>query len=323
MKSSTALRMNIWDIPIFEHTPLLRFWKKTISNNGTALSSGSIPRHIHGYIEGTNKRTESLIRYFPYKNEITVDGKPVPSFNDILYSHYFPPHLNDDERVKYTAVKTGRTEQDVAEEVFLMKKMKLICAQVLRNKLNNRPMRMPQGVSYSGLERKYTMGTARVALDLSSATYSTHSFDPMLIYSPQYGFAEPVDIVIEKQLRTTLQYLMGEIIVHKGFARARYAQVKDDPKEPLTHIEPCLFEAMKLKMAVCAILAKDEQYVTDHVFDGGHKYGGCFIHLFPDPRDPDVIDNHIEHVELDLELGMKFLKHYYDNYVSPMRNLVR
>lgn len=311
----------MWDNPVFEHNPLSRYWKKVIGNRGMSLSSGSIPRHIHGYIEQINPRTESLIRWFPYKQEMTVDGLAVPTFNDVLYTHYFPPQLNDDERVKYTSIKTGRSELEIAEEVFLMRKMKIFCAQLLRNKLKNRPVRLPEGLTYSGLERRYTLGISRVALDMGMSMYTNHSFDPYLLYSPHFGMGDCVDLIVQKQLRTSNQYLFCEVVTHKGVARCRLPQIKDEAKEPLSKLEPCLFDAIKLKLAVAAHLAKQEHYVIDHMFDSGHRYGGCLIHLFPNPVDPEIIDNHVEHIELDLDLAKDFLKHYYDTYVSPRRSM--
>ncbi|CUI14408.1 Hypothetical protein, putative [Bodo saltans] len=323
LRTSSAWRMNVWDTPFFEHNPLLRFWKKSININGSALSAGSIPRHIHGYIEGTNARTESQIRWFPYKKEMTVDGRLVPTFTDILYQYYFPPHLNDDEQVKYTALKTGRSELEVAEEIFLMRKIKLFCAQLLRNKLRNRPVRMPEGMDYSGIERRYTIGLSRVALELGMSMYSTHSFDPIMVYSPQYGLGECLDTIVTKQLRTSQQYLMVELVVHRGISRTRFSQISEDPKFPISHIEPCTYEAIKLKMAIGSLLAKEEHYVVDHMFDKGHRYGGMLIHLYPNSSDPEVIDHHIEHVEVDLDFARMFLKHYYDTYVAPQRGLIR
>lgn len=315
--------MNIWDNPFFEHSPLTRFWKKAVSVNGSTLTVGSIPRHIHGYIETTNARTESLIRWFPYKQEITVDHRVIPTFMDVLYTHYFPNHLNDDERVKYIALKSGRSELEVAEEIFLMRKIKIFCAQLLRNKLKNRPVRMPEGMNYSGIERRYTMGVSRVAMEMGMSMYSSHGFEPMLIYSPHFNMTESIDILVTKQLRTSNQYLFGEIVVHRGLPRTRLPQIVEDPKDPISHIEPCLYEAIRLKLTIAAILAKEEHLVVDHMFDCGHKYNGIIIHLFPNHSDPDFIDHTAEHVELDLDLGRNLLKHYHETYVAPQRAMTR
>lgn len=320
MKCTPSKRM--WDNPFFEHNPLLRYWKKVINVNGAALSAGSIPRHIHGYIEGTIPRTESLLRWFPYKQEMTVDHRVIPTFTDILYTHYFPRHLNDDERVKYAAIKSGRSELEVAEEIFLMRKIKLFSAQLLRNKLKNRPVRMPEGMNYSGIERNYTLGVSRLALEMGMSMYSTHSFDPILIYSPNFNMTECCDIIVTKQLRTSQQYLFGEIVVHRGISRCRFPHITEDAKDPIAHIEPCTYEAIKLKMTICALLAKQEHLVVDHVFDTNHQYNGMLIHLFPHPNDKDFIDHHVEHVQLDLDLGRTLLKHYLDNYVKPQRSLL-
>ncbi|KAH9580100.1 hypothetical protein LSM04_008068 [Trypanosoma melophagium] len=320
MHLSRCNRMSIWDSPVFEHNPLTRYWKRMMNKSGETLSSQSIPRHIHGYVEATNPRTESLVRWFPYKKEMTVDGRYVPTMADVIYTHYFPRELSDDERVKYISLKTGRSEVEVAEELFLMRKMKLFVAQLLRNKLRSRPLRMPQGVEYTGIERRYTLGISKVAQAMGMSMYSTKSYDPTIVYSPYYDIGDCVDCICTKQLRTSLQYLFCEIALHRGIARSRLTDVIGDPKEPLQHLEPCLYEFIKLRLAVLALISKQEHYVVDHQFDGGHRYGGCLIHLFPSPLDPELIEHEVEHIELDLDLAQRWLKHYYDNYVVPRRS---
>ena len=205
MRSSSMRYMSMWDSPVCEHNPLTRYWKKMMDRTGNTLSSQSIPRHIHGYLEGSNARTESHIRWFPYKQEMTVDGRYVPTFKDVIYTHYFPKEFNDDERVKYVAIKTGRSELEVAEEIFLMRKMKLFTAQLLRNKLRSRPLRMPQGVDYSGIERRYTLGISKVAQAMGMSMYSTASYDPVIMHSPYLDICDGVDLIVTKQLRTSQQ----------------------------------------------------------------------------------------------------------------------
>ncbi|RNC50877.1 hypothetical protein TcCL_ESM12062 [Trypanosoma cruzi] len=312
--------MSMWDSPAFEHNPLSRYWKRMMKQNGETLTAQSIPRHIHGYIEASCPRTEGLVRWFPYKKEITVDGRYVPTISDAIYSYYFPRELNDDERVKYVAIKTGRSELEVAEEVFLMRKMKLFVAQLLRNKLRSRPLRMPEGVDYSGIERRYTLGISRVAQAMGMSMYGTQSYDPVIVYSPYCDIGDCIDCICTKQLRTATQYLLCEVAVHRGIARSRMTDVTSEPKEPLSHVEPCLFEFIKLRLAILALVAKQEHYVVDHLFDGGHRYGGCLIHLFPSPLDPEIIDHEVNHIELDLDLAQKWMKHYYDHYVAPRRS---
>lgn len=304
---------------MFEHNPLTRYWKRMMTQTGTTLSSQSIPRHIHGYLEGTNARTESLLKWFPYKEQLTVNGVYTPTFKDVIYSHYFPPELNDDERVAYTALKTNRTELEVAEEIFQMRKMKLFTAQLLRNKLRSRPLRMPDGVDYSGIERKYTLGIAKVAQAMGMSMYSTQSYEPVIMYHPHYQFGDCIDLIVTKQLRTAQQYLLCDIVVHRGISQSRLPQIQDNPKPPLDHLEPCMYEYIKLRLSVFALVAKQEHYVVDHQYDNGHRYGGCLIHLFPSPLDPEVIDNEVKHIELDLDLASKWMKHYYDHYILPKK----
>lgn len=288
-----------------------------MTQTGTTLSSQSIPRHIHGYLEGSNPRTESLVRWYPYKQQLTVNGAYVPTFHDVLYSHYFPREMNDDERVKYAALRSGRSELEVAEEMFLMRKIKLFTAQLLRNKLRSRPLRMPDGVEYSGIERRYTLGISKVAQAMGMSMYSTQSYEPLIMYSPYLKFGDCIDLVVTKQLRTSQQYLLCDIVVHKGIAKSRLPQVQENPAPPLDHLEPCLYEFIKLRLAVFSLIAKQEHYVVDHQYDTGHRYGGCLIHLFPSPLDPEIIDHEVQHIEVDLNLAQAWMKHYHDNYISP------
>ncbi|EPY29995.1 hypothetical protein AGDE_09665 [Angomonas deanei] len=256
MRRTACSRMSMWDSPGFEHNPLTSYWKKMMKTSGASLTSQSIPRHIHGYLEGSNPRTESHIRWFPYKEQMTVDGKYVPTFKDVLYSYYFPQELNDDERVKYASIKTGRSELEIAEEIFLMRKMKLFCAQLLRNKLRSRPLRMPEGVEYSGIERRYTLGVSKVAQAMGMSMYSTQTYEPLIVYSPNLNLGDCVDLVVTKQLRTAQQYLMCDVVVHKGIPRSRLTNVRSSPKEPLQDVEPCLFQYIKLRLAVMCLVAK-------------------------------------------------------------------
>lgn len=321
MHHTPFLRMTVWDTPIFEHNPLTRYWKRMMTATGHTLTSQSIPRHIHGYLEGTNQRTEAQLKWFPYKQELTANGRYTPTFKDVLYTHYFPSELDDDRRVKYISIKTGRSEVDIAEEIFLMRKIKLFSAQLLRNKLRNRPLRMPEGVDYSGVERRYTVGISHVAQAMGMSMYSTQSYEPLIMYSPYLDFGDCVDLVVTKQLRTAQQYLLCDIVVHKRIPRARHPHIKENPKAPLSEIEPCMYQYIRLRLAVLSLIAKQEQYVVDHKFDGNHRYGGCLIHLFPSPLDPTEIDNEVEHIELDLELADRWMKHYYDHYVAPRKSV--
>lgn len=320
--SSSSIRLmgSMWDSPMFEHNPLTRYWKKMMTQTGTTLTSQSIPRHIHGYLEGTNPRTEGLLRWFPYKEQMTVNGSYVPTFRDVLHTHYFPWELCDDERVKYVAIKTGRSELEIADEIFRMRKIKLFTAQLLRNKLRSRPLRMPDGVDYSGIERRYTLGISKVAQAMGMSMYSTQSYEPLIVYDPYLRFGDCIDLIVTKQLRTSQQYLLCDVLVHRGISRSRLPQVQDTPKPPLENLEPCMYEYIKLRLGVFALIAKQEHYVVDHQYDSGHRYGGCMIHLFPSPLDPEIIDHEVQHIELDLSLAKSWMKHYYDHYVETNKH---
>ncbi|EPY39161.1 hypothetical protein AGDE_04768 [Angomonas deanei] len=198
--------------------------------------------------------------------------------------------------------------------------MKLFCAQLLRNKLRSRPLRMPEGVEYSGIERRYTLGVSKVAQAMGMSMYSTQTYEPLIVYSPNLNLGDCVDLVVTKQLRTAQQYLMCDVVVHKGIPRSRLTNVRSSPKEPLQDVEPCLFQYIKLRLAVMCLVAKQEHYVVDHQFDGDHRYGGCLIHLFPSPLNPEMIDHEVEHIEVDLELASTWMKHYYDHYILPRKS---
>lgn len=258
-----------------------------------------------------------MVRWFPYKQQITVNGRYVPTFKDVLYTHYFPYDLSDDERVQYVSVKTNRTELEVAEEIFLMRKIKIFAAQILRNRLRSKPMRMPEGMDYSGMERRYSIGVSRVAQMMGTSMYGTETLEPCIMYSPMLNMGDCVDLIITKQLRTSLQYLLCDVVVHKSIPRSRLPHIRDNPRAPLEHLEPCMMEYIKLRLAVWALIAKQEQYVVDHEYDPGHRYGGCLIHLYPSPLDNQTIDNHVEHIEFDSDLAQKWIRHYHDHHIAP------
>ncbi|RNF11352.1 hypothetical protein TraAM80_00989, partial [Trypanosoma rangeli] len=154
---------------------------------------------------------------------------------------------------------------------------------------------------------------------MGMSMYSTQSYDPTIVYPPHYDFGYSIDCICTPQLRTATQYLLCEVTVHRGIARGRLANATSDPKEPLSHLEPCLFEFIKLRLAILALVAKPKHYVVDHQFDGGNRYGSCLIHLFPSPLDPELIDHEVQHIELDLDLVQRWMKHHYDHRVAPRR----
>lgn len=308
--------MTMWDTPIFEQTVMGKWWKR---DGTSSLTHRSIPRSVNGFQEAIHPETQKTIRYYPYKKEMTFDGRQVPTFYDVLYTHYFPRELNDDERVKYVALKSNRTEVDVAEEIFMMRKMKLFCAQSLRNKIAGKAFRMPDGLDFSGLERNYLAGTVRVAQSFGTSMYNNHSFESTLVYSPTYDLGDSIDMIFQKNLRLSLQYLLCDVSTNRSIHRTRLPTVKGECKYPLEGMEPCLYEAMKLRLAVLALVAKAEGFVTDHDMDGDHKYSGCIIHFTQKPTEPDYVDDLCISEDLNLPLAQKWLDHYYRNYVLPTR----
>lgn len=305
----------IWESGVPEMTNLGRFWKSF--SGGPSMTFKSVPRYLHGYIETAHPRTELGIRWYPYKQEMTYNSNFVPTFRDVLYTHYFPRPLDDDQRVAYVAEKTGRSEVDVANEMFKMRRMRLLVGQSIRMKLMGKVMTPPQGMDYSAFEKKYYHASIEGARKLGLSWMFCHSFDPVCIYSPHYGFGDAVDCIFERNMRTSLQYTLTDVVVHKGIPRARLPSVKEDPKPPLQNIEPCLWEEYRLKFSVLANIVKQEQYVTDHFLDPGHVYQGMVLHAYPDHE--GVVQLEPIMVPVDMEYGKAFLQHYYENFVQPLR----
>ena len=79
--------------------------------------------HAYGYLEATHPRTDEILRWYPYKNEITVAGAQKPTLTDILPR--CPEQLSEAERVKYVSEKCGRSEDEIAAEIFRMRQLKL------------------------------------------------------------------------------------------------------------------------------------------------------------------------------------------------------
>ena len=322
IRRTRLMALSAWDNPMFDATGLGRFWKGPASGGDGAegVSHRAIPRHIHGYYESHQPRTQQQIKYFPYKKEMTVDGVQVPTIMDIIYMYYFPRELTDDERIRYVSLKTERNEEDVAEELFQMRRLKLFAAQSLRNKVSGKPFRMPDGADFSARERSYLLGSARAAQVFGINFFTNHSFQPTIIYSPNYNIGDCVDCIFEKCMRLSLQYVMVDVVTHKSIPRVRLPTVKGESRYPLEVVEPCLYEALRLRLAIIAILAKKEHYVVDHEFDTNHKYSGSIVHLSPVLDSPTEIDASCYVEDLDLELGQKVLDHYYRNYVLPRRD---
>lgn len=311
--SRLGLIMSLWDTPITEQIPMLHYWKHVDGKTGANFSQ-SIPRSVNGSIESIQPRTQELVRWFPYRNEYLVNNKQVPSFMDVLHTHYFPPTPTDDERVAYVAEKSGRKPIEIAAQMFQMRRLRLAICQSLRDKIKGKWVRQPIA-NWTPIEKNYLDTTLRAAQVFGADFYSNQNFDPYVCYSPTYGFAETVDMVFNKQIRTVQQYLLIEVVVHNTIPRSRLPGVKGVVKEPISHLEPCLYDAIKLKLEVMAEILRAEEYVTDNVFDTGHAYQGAIVHVYKGLEYGEVL-HEIVLVQLDKEMGRKWLRHWKTEHLS-------
>lgn len=322
IRGTRRLAISPFDSPLFDAIPFAKFWKGP-SAGGDGLEGQThraIPRHIHGYFESYHPRTQQHIQYYPYKKEMSVDGVLVPTVMDIIYMYYFPRELTDDERIRYVSLKSNRTEEDVAEELFQMRRLKMFAAASLRNKVAGKPFRLPEGSDFSARERSYLIGSARAAQVFGTNFFTNHSYQPTILYSPNYGIGDCIDGLFEKSMRLSLQYVLIDVVTHRAVPRVRLPTVKGESRYPLESVEPCLYEALRLRLAILALIAQKEQYVVDHEMDTHHKYSASIVHLNPVLDSPTEIDASCYVEDLDLELGQKVLDHYYRNYVLPRRD---
>lgn len=309
-----SLVVSLWDTPLTEQVPFLHYWKHVDGKTGANFSQ-AIPRSVNGSVESIQPRTQEIVKWFPYRDEYLVNNKPVPSFMDVLHQHYFPKMLNDDERVAYIAEKTGRKPIDVAAEMFRMRRLRLAICQSLRDKLKGKWFRQPI-MGWTSTEKTYMDQTLKVAQVFSLDFFSNQNHDPYVCYSPTYNFAECVDLILNKQLRTTQQYLLVEVVMHNSLPKSRLPGVKGKAMAPLEDTEPCVFEALRLKLEVMANVIKQETYVSDHPWDSGHSYQGAIVQMYRGLEPGEVLFQ-VELVELDKARGKRFLDHYRENHVAP------
>lgn len=305
----------MWEGPYMEHMTWGRFWTR-MSGGKQGLTYKSMPRQLHGYIETQHPRTDELLKWFPYKNELSVNDKLKPTFSDILHTYYWPATLDDAQRVSYVAEKTGRTEEEIASNVFKMRRLKMGIAQSIRMKLRGKGLRVPHG-NWDDRDSRYLAASGAAAQALGMSFYNNPSFEPTLIWSNHFQFGDCIDMLLNKPLRTSLQYCLVEVCVHKSIPRCRLADVKGSCKFPLDQLEPCLYEELKMKLSVMAYIARKEAYVVDTFVDGGHRYLGCIMHFFEMPDDPSrTVNYELESVDLDLDLAEKWLFHYHETVLG-------
>lgn len=288
-------------------------WYKHGGGTGQTYAK-ALPRTVHGFYEQEQPHTCEIIRWYPYKLEMTVNGVRKPTVTQVLMEEYFPKMLSEDERIDYVHQKTGRTHEDLMMELFRMRRLRLALSQTLRDKLKGRWFRQVPG-DWNRLEKLYLLHAYTAGQGFGMDFYNNNSFDPYLMYSPHFHIGDNVDAIFNKQYRTQLAYTLVEIVNHRTVPRARFPDVKGSCKEPIADVEPSLYELIRLKMSIMAVLAKQEQYVMDNPLDGNHMYRGVIVHFFRG-SDPEEILHDYHPIELDLKLGLEWLMHYQKKFVS-------
>jgi hypothetical protein len=305
---------SVFETPVFEQIPLLRLFTSS-DTSGTQFARG-LPRNVNGFIEGCQPRYGGSIKWYPYRQEVTVNDTPVPTISDTLNQHYFPPSKNDDEKLLYVQEKTGRPLEELAQELFQMRRVKLIGAQSLRDKVRGSWFRAPV-VNYNKLEKKYMDETLKIAQLFSMDFFCNGSYDPTLVHSPHYELCEPVDAIFHKQLRERYIYMLIDVVVHKSIPSSRMPCHQGlKCQEPIADIEPCLMEHYKLKLSAAANIIIEEKYVADQPWDTNHKYHACLIHIRPCHVEPQFLVHDVIPLELDLPRGREWLDHHYKARVA-------
>ena len=314
MRATRVLRLSFWEMPINEQTPFLKWWKSG-GDGDRGTFAKELPRTVHGYYEYHHPRTEDVCRWYPYRRDLLVNGLPRISFSQLLEEHYIPPMLSDEQRIQYVAAKSGRSDRDVAKELFRMRRLKMALAQSFRDKLKGHWVRQQAG-DWSILERRYFETMLKAASMFGMDFYSNQSYDPYIIYSPYYQAGDCCDAILNKTVRTKQQYLFVEICVHNTVPKSRLPGVVGKCKTPLENFEPSIQDLIELKLSMCAYLARKDQYVTDHAFDPGHMYRGAILHLYRG-SDLNEVCHEMTPLDLNIDLAEKVLRHYYDTYCAP------
>ena len=242
------------------------------------------------------------------------------SVNDLL-ALYLPPMLNDDERVKYTALKTNQREQDVAMHVFEMRRLREVVAQTARNKLRARSLRLIDGQMLTERERLFQMAAITECVRFESTNQTGHSFDPHVVYSPHYKVGGCIDIVSECPLKTALRYHATEVSVDRAIPRGVLPDVVGLPKYPLHNFEPTIYNITMLKLSILALILKLESYVTDFHCDTGHLYMATIFHVTDDPTCRSKVKADLHRETCDLDLARALLDHHYETRVGPKANM--
>ena len=276
-----------------------------------------LPKTINMSYCSTQPLSGEKAVFYPYRKELVVNGQPVPTLTDILKHSYFPPMKSEDEIVQYRAQRSGRSEAEVAYDMFRMRRVRLACAQSMRDKLKAKWVRQPEG-HWDPVERKYIDQTYIAARDFSSDGFHNHNFDPLVYYSPTYMFGEMLDLLIWRQERTTQEYQLVDVFTDQCLPRSRFPDVRGKCKPPLEHIEPCLYELHRVKMSILCCLLAPDQHVTDNPWDTGHTYYAAFAQFYRG-ADPNEVHHVCQGYKVDLDLGWTWLRYHYDNVVKPLR----
>jgi len=312
LKGWAALEsMTPWDTAFMEHMPFMKMWKDLVPG-GNALRAS--PRTLHGYYESPHPRTQDLCRYFPFKQEITVNGSLVPSIHEILKKHYFPGGQTDDQRINYVVQKTGQEVDDVAKKMFEMRYLRNACAQQMRIKIKGEA-RNVMG-NFDIREKEYLLQATLGAAGINKNMFINNNFDPIIAFSPYYRCTAFLDVVSNRQAKSDLIYLLTDVVLDETIPRSRLCHVKEPCRGPCSHLEPSIYNMHVVRQSMTAHILKMENYVVDNMGDGGpqgHSYLGCLLHIHK-TSDLTELTHTLEPLTLDLKLGREVLHHYRMTY---------
>eukprot|EP00760_Papus_ankaliazontas_P025968 PhM_4_TR2956/c0_g1_i1/m.50469 len=306
---------SFWDTPLSEQIPALKMYRLFAPGN---LNQVGAPRTLHGSYETNHPATSAIVRYYPYRYEMSVNNEPILTVNDMLKRHYFPMPMKDEDRINYVARKTGQNVEAVAKRMYDMRFLRHVCAQEFRNGVMGRG-RHAKG-SFGWDDKKYLAQTLMAAAAINRSMFFTTEFNPWMIYSPKYKLGGVIDCVANRQYRSELWYVLCDVVLDDVIPRARLFDVKEGCKGPIAHLEPSVWNFLLVRQSILAYLLRKEHYVVDTLADGGpdgHKYCGCIaqIHRTPDMKDV-TFDLHSP--EIDPDLGRRVLQHYAENHLGEM-----
>jgi hypothetical protein len=322
--SFSLTRRLLWaENPAADNRTTTRIWNTLSGSSGgnsPFIRYKAIPRHLNGYFDGMAPRTSAQLRWYPYKQELTVSNQRAMTVDDML-SLYLPPMLNDDERVKYTSLKLNRSEQEVAMQIFEMRRLKQIVAQTVRNKVKAKSWRLVDGQSLTEQERRFQLQAIVESTALETCFLQGHSFEPFVVYSPHYEVGGCIDLLGECPRKIACRYYITEVRVDKSISTGIFPDCIGMPKFPLHNFEPSIFNIIMLKLSVLAVICKQEHYVNDNHLDIGHDYQGIIFHVTEDLTNRRKMKSGILNEACNMDLARTLLEHHYEHHVVPLKSL--